>query len=601
MTKKVYFEKITIQNFLSIGDKQVEVDFRPGLHVITGLNRDQADRRNGIGKSTILDALSFVLFGTTLRELKKEFVVNNITKKTSKVTLTFSVVENNQTNNYEIYRSIDPSKCYLYENGIDITRDSMVNTTDYIQKILKLNPDVFQNCIAMTLNNMVPFMAKKKIEKRKFIESIFNLEIFSEMNSSLKVEMLEAKRELDIKNSKLEEARNYYNALNLQNENKLKEKQNRKDTLSKRLTDNIEEIKQIDDKLSKIQKLDLGSVKEKINLADNKITELTGKINSVGKDITSIETMRDFSKSSLLKIGTDKETCPVCLKPVTEEDKQHIKDKKKLYNDEIKAYEKDIKILEEKLSVYEQSKRKLKDASYKLNEIVNKQNIQNEQKKHLLQRKKQLENYIIDIQKDIEDIEKTDNTFTAILNEQKIKLDGLIADTEKDKNAMNILDYVKFVLSEDGVRSYIVKKILKLFNNTLSVYLRRLNSNAFIKFNEFFEDTIVNSKGVEMSYFNFSGAEKKVIDLAIMFTFIEMLRLQSGVIYNIQFYDELLDTSLDEAGVEMVVSLLNDLTQKYQSGAYIISHRKECSKLSTGDVIFLEKKDGITKRVKFIG
>ena len=101
------------------------------------------------------------------------------------------------------------------------------------------------------------------------------------------------------------------------------------------------------------------------------------------------------------------------------------------------------------------------------------------------------------------------------------------------------------------------------------------------------------------SYFNYSGAEKKVIDLAIMFTFIEMLRLQSGVIYNIQFYDELLDTSLDEAGVELVVSLLNELTQANNYGIYVISHRKECSRLSTGDVIFLQKKDGITKRMPF--
>lgn len=599
MTKKVFFEKLTIQNFLSIGNKQVEIDFRTGLHVITGLNKDQADRRNGIGKSTILDSLSFVLFGSTLRELKKEFVINNITKKTSKVTLTFSVVENNITNHYEIYRSIEPSKCFLYENGIDITRDSMVNTTDYIQKILKLNPDVFQNCIAMTLNNMVPFMAKKKIEKRKFIESIFNLEIFSEMNSSLKVEMLEAKKELDVKNGKLEEARSYYNALNLQNENKIKEKVNRKETLNKRLKDNKTEISQIETKLSKIFKLDLKSVKEKIELAENKINELTTKINVVGKEITSIETKRDYSKSSLLKIGTDKDTCPVCLKQVTKEDKDHIHEEKKVYKEEIKNFERDLKSLEEKLSVYEQSKIKLKDAVYKLNEIVNKQNIQNEQKKHLTQRKKQLEDYIVDINKDIEELDKTDNTFVTILNEQKEKLDQLILSTEKDRANMNILDYVKFVLSEDGVRSYIVKKILKLFNNTLAQYLRRLNSNAFIKFNEYFEDSIVNSKGVEMCYFNFSGAEKKVIDLAIMFTFIEMLRLQSGVVYNIQFYDELLDTSLDEAGVELVVQLLTDLTQRYNCGVYIISHRKECAKLSTGEVIFLEKKDGITKRVKF--
>jgi DNA repair exonuclease SbcCD ATPase subunit len=601
MTKRVHFEKLTIENFLSVGKKPVEIDFRSGLHVITGKNRDQADRRNGIGKSTILDALSFALFGATLRELKKEFVVNNITKKTAKVSLTFSVIENNITNNYTIYRTIDPSKCFLYENGVDITRDSMVNTTEFIQNVLKLTPEVFQNCIAMTLNNMIPFMGKKKIEKRKFIESIFNLEVFSLMNSSLKTELLEAKRELDIKNAKYEEIKNNFNVLNSQNENKIKEKENRKTILQNRLNNNNKELESIDKKLKSFVDLDLDSINDKISLAEGKITELTQKINSVGRDISTIETKRDYTKSSLLKIGTDKDSCPVCLKPVTQSDKDHIDTKKQELKNDINNFEASIKTLEEKLSVYEQSKIKLKDATQKLNDIVNKQRLQIEQKKHNLQKIKDIKSYNKTIIKDLEELEKTDNDFSTILEDQKNKLSVTLNVLDEHKHNLNILDYVKFVISEDGVRSYIVKKILQLFNSKLAYYLRKLNSNAVIKFDEFFEETIYNSKGVETSYFNYSGAEKKVIDLAIMFTFIEMLRLQSNVIYNVQFYDELLDTSLDETGVELVVSLLNELVNTYNHGVYIISHRKECSRLSTGEVIYLEKKDGITSRVPFEG
>lgn len=601
MVKRVNFEKLTIENFLSIGNTPVAIDFKSGLHVITGKNIDQADRRNGIGKSTILDALSYVLFGVTLRELKKEFIINNITKKTSKISLNFTVIEGKKINHYELHRTIDPSKCFLYENGIDITRDSMVNTTEYIQDLLKLNPEVFQNCIAMTLNNMVPFMAKKKIEKRKFIESIFNLEIFSSMNSNLKVELLECKKEFDIKNSQLEEVRKYYEALSIQQTNKEEQKNDRKKILLKRLEDNKKELDKLNKKLSEFQSLNLDNVHGKITLANEKIGEFILKINAIGKEVSALETKRDYAQASMLKIGTDKDTCPVCLRVVTEEDKDCLHKKKETYQQEINDLQKSIEVLEDKLEVYEQSKRKLSDAVSKLNDIINTQKVQEENKKHVKSRIRDINAYNVDIVKDLEDLNKSDNDFTNILNEQKVKLDNNTKLLQEQREELNILDYVKFVLSEDGVRSYIVKKILQLFNNKLAHYLRKLNSNAIIKFNEFFEDTIVNSKGTAVSYFNYSGAEKKVIDLAIMFTFIEMLRLQSNVVYNVQFYDELLDTSLDEAGVELVVALLNELTTMYNCGIYVISHRKECSKLSNGDVIFLEKKNGITKRVPFEG
>lgn len=601
MSKRVNFEKLTIENFLSIGKTPVEIDFKPGLHIITGSNKDQSDRRNAVGKSTILDGLSFALFGNTLRELKKEFIINNITKKTSKVSLKFNVVENGIKTYYELHRTIDPNKCFLFENGVDITRDSMVNTTEYVMKLLKLTPEIFQNCIAMTVNNMVPFMAKKKVEKRKFIESIFSLEVFSEMNSNLKHEMLEAKKDLEVKSARFEENKNNYKTLLLQNENKIKERQNRKEVLKKRREENQKEYASIDAKLEKMYPLNLSSVEEKIVLADTKTQEILQKINTVGKEIAALETKRDLLKATLAKIGTEKDTCPVCLKTVTESDKNHITDKKREIKDNIKKFNYELKALEDKLDVYEAAKAKLISASNQLKEIIEKQKLQNEQKKHLLQKKKDIDEYNKHIEKDLADLDNIDTDDTNAFNEQKLRLDVLEKEVDVSRDNMNILDLVKFVLSEDGVRSYIVKKILALFNGKLSNYLRKLNSNAYIKFDEFFEENIVNNKNINMCYFNFSGAEKKVIDLAIMFTFIEMLRMQNSVIYNIQFYDELLDTSLDEAGVELVINLLTELTHEFNYGIYIISHRKECSKLSTGDVIFLQKQDGITKRVEFTG
>jgi len=597
MTKQVNFNKLSIENFLSIGREPVEISFRSGLHVITGINKDQSDRRNGIGKSTILDALSFVLFGATMRELKKEFVTNNITNKTSKVSLEFSINENGQSKDYTVYRTIEPNKCFLYENGIDVTRDSMDNTTDVIQHLVGLTPEVFQNCIAMTINSTVPFMAKKKIEKRKFIESIFNLQVFSLMNSNLKVELSEAKKDFDVVNARYSEAKGYLDTLQKQIDNKIKERENRKNTLSERLETNTKDIESTKVKIGNIHDLDLATVQQRIAEAQDKYNEIIGKINVIGKDITSIETKKNFTQSALSKIGTDKDTCPVCLKAVTLDDKTHIKVKKDTLKKEIEEYNVNITTLEGKLSVYEESRNKLGEAIKKLVDIVNKQKILNENKKHLNAKLKDLVTQQKLIHKDIEELEKHTEDTSNNIAELNLKVQEYQKLLDLKKGDINVLDIIKFVLGEDGVRSYIVKKILNLFNTKLSLYLRKLNSNAFIKFDEYFEESIVNNKNVPVCYFNFSGAEKKVIDLAIMFTFIDMLRMQGNIIYNIQFYDELLDTSLDEAGVEMVVALLNDLVNQHQYGIYVISHRKECSKLSTGDVIFLQKKSGITTRI----
>ena len=179
--KRVIFKSIEIQNFLSAGTEPIKVDFKTGFHVITGLNKDKEDRRNGVGKSTIADSINFAIYGNTLRELKKELIQNNLTNQTCSVKLDLDIITPNSTNNYFIHRTLSPNKCYIYKNSDDITLDSIINTNEYIRELINCSEDVFQNTVIMTLNNTIPFMGKKKVEKRKFIEGIFNLGIFSEM------------------------------------------------------------------------------------------------------------------------------------------------------------------------------------------------------------------------------------------------------------------------------------------------------------------------------------------------------------------------------------------------------------------------------------
>jgi DNA repair exonuclease SbcCD ATPase subunit len=154
-------------------------------------------------------------------------------------------------------------------------------------------------------------------------------------------------------------------------------------------------------------------------------------------------------------------------------------------------------------------------------------------------------------------------------------------------------------VSEEGVKAYIVKKILNLFNSKLAYYLKKMDANCQCTFNEYFEEEIVNEKGKLCSYFNFSGAERKNIDLACLFAFMDIRRMQGDVAYNFSVYDELFDSSLDEKGVELVLDILKERVSKYDECAMVISHRKESIKMATGDIIFLEKENGITRKVDY--
>ena len=133
LMRTIEFKSIKLANFLSVGNDVVEVSFRSGVHIITGVNKDKEDRRNGVGKSTIADAIHFAIFGETIRELSKDFIVNSINKKNTYVELKFSVNENNKTQNYRIVRKLKPTKCYLYVDDVDLTESTIPNTNKRIK------------------------------------------------------------------------------------------------------------------------------------------------------------------------------------------------------------------------------------------------------------------------------------------------------------------------------------------------------------------------------------------------------------------------------------------------------------------------------------
>jgi len=605
--KYIQFKKLSIRNFLSVGETSVEVEFSPGLHIITGINKDKVDRRNGVGKSTVADALYFALYGNTLRELKKEFICNNISSGRCEVALEFNIGTKKIHDTYKIVRLLSPTKCYIYKNGEDCTRDTILNTTDYINDLINTSEEVFQNCVLMTVNNTIPFMAKKRLDKRKFIEGILNLEVFSDMIAQLRNEYNEYRRELETECTVCDEVQ-----LSLKNytEQQSIHTNNKKTKLTKyrsRQRDNDTELSRIRSKLKDIKIIDSSEYETKINTLNERYKVCESKIISVSNNIAecnaNITLLGKQDKALVLSSG--KPVCPTCLRSIPKDDKSHfenerlkIKDSIKTYNDKLSKYN---KTLDELYTI----KTTLKSRMDSNMSLVSETKIIKQRVNDLKTREGTLEGWQQELIQDIDELEKQSNQFDDVIGTAEERLTAIKNNIQNLKGKIKDLDIVKFIVSEEGVKSYIVKKILQLLNSKLAYYLKKMDSNCILFFNEYFEEQIVDDKGKICSYFNFSGAERKNIDLACLFTFMDIRRLQGDVSFNVSVYDELFDSSLDEKGVDLVIDILKERFEKYNECMYVISHRKESvnfntrSEIDSGGVIFLQKENGITTRVPF--
>ena len=597
----VHFKHIKISNFLSIGRKPVEINFKPGLNIITGKNYDKADRANGVGKSTIADAVHFALYGSTIRDLKKENIVNDQAPESlCEVELELDYQQDEQINKCKIVRTLNPTKCFFFVNGEDITRSGVPQTTELIIDTIKTSSEVFQNSVIMTINNTIPFMAQKKVEKRKFIEGILGLEVFGNMLLLARSDFNDVKRNIDIECTKNEEVnRSLLDAVK-QKESYEANKNKRIDTLKVRQDNNVQELAVLNEKLGKIDSVDVAAqakVEADLNVLKSAEKTYEKKVAAINKLITEAEAHIKFNTDRIKKLKKVDSNCPHCGKDLAEAaNSQYEKDKADCekevqdYTEVARQEEPRLKLAQKGLDELENSipemERKLNNFAFRKKEIEN-----------INTRVKQLNDWQNQLVIDIDTLNKDSSNFQdsidVILNRQKDIKTSIIDLQER----MDIIENAKFITSEEGVKSFIVKKILQVLNLRLSQYLRRLESNSIVTFNEFFDETITNERGKECSYFNFSGAERKAIDLAMLFTFQDVRRAQADVWLNLSMFDELLDSSLDEKGIELVLDILRERVDNYSESIYIISHRKESKKYCTnGEIIYLEKKNGITTR-----
>jgi len=593
--KKVIFKKISIKNFLSIGDKSIELDFDSGISLITGINSDKGGR-NGVGKSSLVESVYWCLFGSTIRDIKKDKVIHNQTDKNCVVVMEFIIEINNKSKKYKLTRSLEPTKIVLLEDGNDITLSTMPKTDELIKELIGANEEVFQNAVIMTANNTLPFMAQKKIDKRKFVEGILNLGIFGQMLLKTRADYNEYKKENDILGSVFSTQNKNLSLYQNQIEKNKEIKTQKIESLKNKILDNTKKIDLYIDNSSieiKIQeKRDFIISKENSTLKlEDGLLKIENELQKLFKDQLESDFEIKNIKERISEAKKKEGTCPTCKKKYENDDICiDINDLNEKLSTNLDKNEK----INKKISTFADKKRTLKSAISsnkfeieKLNKEIQQLLVDSKEIYHLKDKNDEL-------LKDIEEIKNSKDNVDDLIENVKKEIKESEDKIQKLQKQLLILETAKFVVSEEGVKSYIVKKMLSVLNSQLNFYLKTLNAPCTCEFNELFEETIYNSNGKECSYFNFSGGERKRIDIAILFMFQDILKLQTGVSFNISMYDELFDSALDESGVFNVMDILKDRVEKTQETIYIISHNKTASSMTFTNTILLEKKNGTT-------
>ena len=460
--KFVNFNTIKIKNFLSIGNEEVEVDFKNGLNIITGINKDKQDRRNGVGKSTIADAIHFAIFGETIRELSKDFIVNAINKKNTVVQLNFSVNENNEVKQYKVVRKLKPTKCYLFVDDVDLTESTIPNTNKKIKSIVSGSPEVFQNCVIMSLNTTLPFMAQRKVEKRKFIEGILNLEIFSEMLNRARSEYNDVQKKYEHAHKDYDHSNNILTLLKEQKDNIVKSVIEQKEKIVNRITVIEKEIEENKNKIEPIDKELVERTKEKIIQINEKLEDISTKISDVKTNITRHDTEISFYQKQIDNIGTEKDVCPTCLHEITSNDREHIHSEKEKINKDILNRKEDIESLKKQVNGLKDLKKSNLDVKDKINVYIS--NVKTTANNNKLA-KSYIKNLSSDLDSNNNNLKTLEEKETSVevqdleskIKNKLIEVEELEKNTNDIHNDLEVLSVVKYILSEEGVKSFIVK------------------------------------------------------------------------------------------------------------------------------------------------
>ena len=567
----IIFKTLRWKNLLSTGNHFTELKLNSNTNtLVVGTN--------GSGKSTMLDALCFALFGKPFRNVNKPNLLNSINGKDCVVEVEFDI----GNKEYKIVRGIKPNIFEIYQDGNLLNQDASVRDyQDYLERfIVKLNYKSFTQIVILGSASFTPFMQLSASDRRAIIEDLLDIQIFSTMNGLVRERLSINKENMIVKKSDIELLKQRY-------------------TLKKEHQDKLNENKEVkvNEYASEIQScretiLTLHREIDDLERRKETYTEICSKIPENEKKIIAFKKVESKIESKISEVGTDRSfyehnaDCPTCRQAITLESKErHLGDL--LSKDQELAS--GLIELQAKITEHETLLASLRSDEQTLHtlriELATKQT-----------GKAGLEAAIAKLEKQIADLNTTEESADAnelvVLNEQITTTENELMDLIEEKSYH---DTAASLLRDSGIKTKIIKQYLPIINKLVNKYLASLD--FFVNFNldESFKETIKSRHRDDFSYHNFSEGEKQRIDMALMLTWRAVAKLKNSSNTNLLILDEVFDSSLDTTGTEELMKILHGLEGV---NLFVISHKGDILQDKFINTIRFEKVKNFSRIVK---
>jgi DNA repair exonuclease SbcCD ATPase subunit len=568
----ILFEKIRWKNFLSTGNQFTEVDFlKHSTNLIIGTN--------GAGKSTILDALTFSLFGKSFRKINKPQLINSVNDKDCAVEVEFSI----GGVSWKIERGIKPAifKVWRDDNLLDQASAAADQQKWLEQNVLKMNYKSFTQIVILGSSTFVPFMQLTSTNRRDVIEDLLDIRIFSSMNSVIKDKIRLTREDIKV----LELKKESLNDKVTMQENFIEELESRGKENVKQKEDKIQELLVEENTLmngNAIIEEDVFKLNKEIEYVTGATSKLRKLGNLKGKISNKVSTITKEHK-----FFTENTVCPTCDQQIEETFRINKIDDAQ---NKAKELQSGYKELEQAIKEEENRERQFTILSKEITSLTHGIS-QNNTKIAGCQRQ------VRDLESEIQRV--TDNLANRTTENEKLatfkdNLKTTYEDLATRKETINYYDFSYSLLKDGGVKTKIIKKYLPLINQQVNKYLQLMDFYINFSLDEEFSETVQSPIHEDFSYASFSEGEKMRIDLALLFTWREVARMKNSVNTNLLIMDEVFDSSLDGFGTEEFLKIIKFVIK--DANIFVISH-KESLHDKFADVIRFEKVKGFSRIV----